>query len=228
MSTRLSNAFRQGWAGPIPDLPEDMEQRLAQSCAVARAAWPALVVDDERFVAYLAERLSAAGSGWRALDKICAADLYLACCCVEHNAAALACFEERLLSATAVKSYLRHIDASSSFVDEVRQILSARLLVGEPPSPPRIAQYSGRGALAAWVAIAAQRTALSLLRSDRARSRVKRDAVADAVPVGGDPEMDFLKARYRLEFRDAIGMTGYRSRCRSPDPSLSPVGSPEP
>jgi RNA polymerase sigma-70 factor (ECF subfamily) len=186
-------------------LPDGLDERLVALCEVARVAWLPLVLDDVRFVAYLAERLSTTGSSWQALDSLCVGDLYLACGCADVMPAALSHFEERFLSATAVKSYLRHVDASQSFVDEVRQILGTRLLVGEPPAPPRITQYGGRGPLGSWVAIAAQRTALSLLRTDAARSRVKREVVAEAFPVGGDPEMDYLKVRYRLEFRDAIG-----------------------
>ena len=66
---------------------------------------------------------------------------------------ALAHFERLFLP--AVDGYVGRLGLADAVVDDVRQELRIRLLVGEDP---RIGQYSGRGPLAAWVRMAAIRT----------------------------------------------------------------------
>jgi RNA polymerase sigma-70 factor (ECF subfamily) len=61
------------------------------------------------------------------------------------------------------------VDRSPELRDEVRQILWQRLFVGTGAAAPRILSYAGRGPLAGWVAVAAQRIALDL-RRDAARA----------------------------------------------------------
>jgi len=202
----LVEAFRRAWSGPPAELPSDFESQLAAACSSGHAdGEPPSPLAPERLVAYLAERLTATGAGPAALGRLQLADLHLACACADGNVAAHALFEERFLGVARMRACLRHIDAAPALVDEVRQLLRVRLLLGEPPVPPRITQYSGLGTLASWVGIAAQRAALNLLRGEQTRARVNREVVADALPAAGDPELDYLKARYRGEFREAIG-----------------------
>jgi RNA polymerase sigma-70 factor (ECF subfamily) len=201
----LTEAFRRAWSGPPPELPHDFEDQLAVVCALGREEVTPSAPTPERLAAYVAERLTAAGAGPTELGRLQIADLGLACACADGDAAALARFEKRFLEPATVRACLRHIDATPALVDEVRQLLRVRLLLGEPPVPPRITQYSGIGALSSWVGIAAQRTALNLLRGEQTRARVNREVVAEALPMAGDPELDYLKARYRGEFREAIG-----------------------
>lgn len=86
----------------------------------------------------------------------------------------------------------------------MRQLLRQKLFVVEADgAAPRIAGYSGRGQLSSWVGVAAQRTGLSLLRGERKHAHVD-DALADALPVGSDPELDYLRTRYRADFRKAF------------------------
>jgi RNA polymerase sigma-70 factor, ECF subfamily len=95
----------------------------------------------------------------------------------------------------------RRIDPSATFVDEVRQVLRVRLLVGEN-APPRIAEYQGRGPLRAWIGVAALRTALNLRRGVRATADV--DVIAELASAEPDPELRHLKTLYRAEFREAL------------------------
>src|SRR5688572_31992928 len=60
----------------------------------------------------------------------------------------------------------RRVDRNAAFVDEVRQALRIRLLVGEA-GRVRIDDYMGRGPLRAWLGVAALRIALNLKRAAR-------------------------------------------------------------
>jgi len=87
--------------------------------------------------------------------------------------------------------------------DEVRQTLWQRLFVGTPGQAPRILSYAGRGPLAGWIAVAAQRIALDLRR---AATRIAgSDPMADQLlPSEDHPEVDYLRMRYKTEFEDAV------------------------
>jgi RNA polymerase sigma-70 factor (ECF subfamily) len=97
-----------------------------------------------------------------------------------------------------VGAFVAHIDASADFADEVRQQLRERLLVG---AQPRIADYRGQGALGGWLRVAAVRTALTIKRA------ASRAEIAAPSPPAPDPELDFLKTRYRGELEAAFRAT---------------------
>jgi RNA polymerase sigma-70 factor (ECF subfamily) len=190
-------------AAPPPDDLADLLQRLESA---ARAAWPALALQPERFAAYLAARIPADHNDLRlALADVHAEDLYLACACVDGLSGAIAAFRERHRGVVA--DVVRGVDASPAFADEVEQLLFQRLFVAgdsDEAHPPRITNYSGRGPLAGWVGVAAQRTALSLRRGEVAQKRARQRAIADRLSVDLDPELLYLKQRYRAEFEIAF------------------------
>jgi len=69
----------------------------------------------------------------------------------------------------------------------------------------RIETYGGRGPLGAWLRVAAVRVARALARDRRGALPIDEPgAVADPI---ADPELSFLKERYRREFRDAFHET---------------------
>src|SRR5437660_11970880 len=134
---------------------ERVDDLLAEALALAHAALPGLQIDDRRFIQHLAGRVEPDQSLAAALEVLNVADLYLACGCLAGDAAAIDRFVQTYL--TKVGKYLARLNPEPSLVDEVRQELSRKLLVGEPPDQPRIATYHGRGSLEAWVAVSAQR-----------------------------------------------------------------------
>jgi RNA polymerase sigma-70 factor (ECF subfamily) len=89
-------------------------------------------------------------------------------------------------------------------VDEVRQQLRHKLLVAEPGERPRIADYAGRGPLQAWVRVAATRAALDLMRAGGARAGADLEPDDLASGSGDSPEVDYLKERYRPQFKEAF------------------------
>jgi RNA polymerase sigma-70 factor, ECF subfamily len=178
-----------------PQLAEALEA-MRQA---GRAAWPEveLSADDlARHVAKLAGDEPIAS--W--LSDRPAADLYLACGCAALHPAALAAFDEHILS--HVESFLTSMRPDRAFVDEVRQVLREKLFVG---ATPKIAEYAGRGSLLGWLRVVTVRTSLNLKRR---RSETPDGATGEDHGPGreqaGDPELDYLKAHYRSAFRTAI------------------------
>ena len=158
-----------------------------------REAWPSVALPPEAFVRYLAAR--------GMLDAAHPADLYLACACAERAPGAVEAFEAAYMG--RVGGYLVKMRPTRPFLDDVRQTLREKLLVGRDGAPPRIAEYDGRGALASWLRVVAVRTAVDL---HRATDHDEEPADDDRVLPGAvtDPEVGYVKQRYRGAFNDAV------------------------
>jgi RNA polymerase sigma-70 factor (ECF subfamily) len=170
-------------------------ETLEQAYAAGRAAHPRLVVDREDFAAYLDAR---AGEWGGALAH--APDLYLACACLRRVAHAVDSFVALYLAKLPV--YLGRLAKGEDFVAEVRQQLAERLLVGSEDHPPHLGEYAGRGSLEGWVRIAAQRTALNLVRGSGRSASFTEAVERRMVDTGGD--LAVVKERYREPFSRAF------------------------
>lgn len=184
------------------------EEVESSALRAARAAWPEIVIDPGRFAAHVAACRRAGGGAPEHL-----ADLYLAWAAVEGDAVAVRSLDERVLAATAPA--VRRVDGAADFVDEVRQLLRVRLLVGTAEAPPRLAEYHGRGPLVGWVRVAATRIALNLKRDQRPAAAID-DALGELAAGDADPEVRYLGTLYRAEFgaalREALGALSDRER----------------
>jgi RNA polymerase sigma-70 factor (ECF subfamily) len=193
----LSLSFR----GARPDAPADaaLEPALQLLVAAAQAEHPEICLDEQAFAAHLGAVL-AAGAGVAELSALRAADLWLALGCAQGDPRALRVFDERLLG--ALPRLVSRLRLDRAAIDELGQVLRERLLVGAPR--PRIADYAGAGPLEAWVAAAAVRTALNLQRQAAPEARAARDQEASLPAAGLDPELGYLKSRYRRDFEQAF------------------------
>jgi RNA polymerase sigma-70 factor (ECF subfamily) len=204
-------------AAPHGSAPQDLPELLRRLEQAGRTVWPGLALPPERFIAYLAARMAPDYTDLRlALADVHAEDLYLACACcavagAEAVPGAVQAFRQRYRA--VIQAVVRGVDPAPSFADEVEQTLFRRLFVvekragggdGDGGHLPRITNYSGRGSLAAWVSVAAQRTAFSLRRDEVAQKRARERAMADRLSVDLDPELLYLKQRYRAEFEIAF------------------------
>ncbi len=195
-AAHLPEAVR-GWLMSLPDLPE----LLAGLLAAARAAWPGVMVAEDRFLPYLADRVPVQEDARQALCGLAAADLYLACACAAGDERAIAALEAR---------YFREIDLSTqaigagpALIEEIKQRLRHHLFVADAGAAPGIAGYSGRGQLRRWMRVIAVRTARQLLRRDR--EQAGGDSLIAALPADAtDPELAHLKQSYREAFRAAF------------------------
>lgn len=163
--------------------------------ARAHAAWPAGWVEPAELVAHAARFVATPAE----LDALHAGDLYLALACARGVPAALAVLEREHLA--RMREFAASVDRRPAFAAELAQELRARLLVGAPGRPPRIATYSGRGSLGGWVRVAAVRLARDLAHAERRAGGVgdpaaAADADAAIDPHRVDPELGYLKRAY--------------------------------
>lgn len=184
----------------LPRMDELPEQELQRILSLGRKAWPAVRMDPGWFARRLGEKLEGDADRTAMLQDLPAADVYLACACELANEAALAEFERSYL--TEVPAFVARIDPSAAFADEVKQELRDQLFVGKAGTRPLIAGYAGRGPLGAWLRVIAVRTALRVGRS-RGGDAPPPDPSA-AFGHSPDPELDYLKLRYRVLYEDAL------------------------
>jgi RNA polymerase sigma-70 factor, ECF subfamily len=171
-------------------MQRDISPALA-AFEAGRAAWPGVALGYERFATRIDELEVTA-------DDLVArgADLFLATACAERDAAALRVFEERFV-ATIEQPRLQ-----PALLDEVRQKVRMKLLLGDEPS---IARYRGRGPLAVWVRVTAARVAVDVAAAAHAAPRQADTHILDLlVSMDQSPELETVKARYRDRFRAAL------------------------
>jgi RNA polymerase sigma-70 factor (ECF subfamily) len=163
----------------------------------ARARWPGVTLDPTRFRERLLECAARPdASPEEVLPSLHTDDIYLACACAAGDVPALELFDAQLL--TRVGDFVARVGRAPQFVDEVRQRLREALLVGRSGGRPGIAAFSGRGALASWVNVAALRTALDLRKRE---GDVREASEDDAVWAESHPELGYIKEHYRSDFR---------------------------
>jgi RNA polymerase sigma-70 factor (ECF subfamily) len=99
-----------------------------------------------------------------------------------------------------------HLLSQHLRADEVRQALRVKLLVRDGDNEGKLAQYTGRGPLAAWLRIVAVRTVLSMRRATGpSAAREEEDELLGGIAAeGADPELEHLRATYKDAFRTAF------------------------
>lgn len=182
-----------------------LEQRLRSIWEEGVRAWPDFTLPVEDFVLYLSGHMRgpAPEKTWdERLQEIHAVDLFLAAACMRQDPVALKVFDRVYLR--RVSGWLSSFD-NLTLIDEVRQVLRVRMLVGEDAQGGKLRDYAGRGSLLNWLRTAAFRIALNqregstYLESEPARSQLEGGFL-----TGQDPELAYIKARYLTEFKDAL------------------------
>jgi len=185
------------------DLPAGVtRERVAQAAArigqAGRAAWPGVALDDAAIEARLCDRLR--DDPETRLDDLHDGDLYLAFALAGGDPAAVRAFEDKLVPQIDVA--LRRMRLAGGTSDEVKQALRFELLVGD--GSPKIADYAGRGELAAWLRISATRKALKLIRKGD-REETLDEVLLDHWPAQTpDPRHKHLRSQYTAELKRAI------------------------
>jgi RNA polymerase sigma-70 factor (ECF subfamily) len=178
---------------------EHLEELLSAHYAAGQTQWASVPLTPERFVRHLARHLPEGSP--EVLRQLHAADLYLACACSETERHALLAFEQHILQ--KVPARLGQLSAAT--VDEVLQVLRQRLLLGRGGMPPKIADYSGRGPLLAWVRIIGSRVAGELASQDgRQELFDEPPEVLARMLSSDDPERALLKEDSRQVLAEAL------------------------
>jgi RNA polymerase sigma-70 factor (ECF subfamily) len=171
-----------------------MSADLQAAYQAGRAAFPGVELAEARYAEFVRERLGAALP-----EAPIAADLFLACACIDGDRRALEAFDAGYLA--LVPQFVARLEASAAGIDELRQRLREKLFVGVAGGPPKIAEYTGRGRLQSWLRVVAIRSALNEKASHKPESPASD---LDERLATADPELDYLRQRYRGEFRDAF------------------------
>lgn len=181
----------------------ELERALDAAVAAARQDWPTLALDPATFRRHLAEQLPE-GSGPDQLAALCISDVFLACACARGVDGAAMEFERRYMP--VVGAAAGRLGGGPALADEVKQVVREILFVGAGNSGPAIADFSGRGNLKAWVRVIATREGLRILRRDKGRVGVQDEALYTVLSPSdeADPQLTYLKERYRAEFRRAF------------------------
>jgi RNA polymerase sigma-70 factor (ECF subfamily) len=172
-----------------------MQTWLAERWVAARRAWPGVELPPEAFYAWVAAR---AGSD-EEMRALRTDELYLTCACAHGDRRAFVHLESRYFGGVAAS--LSRLRLGILTVDELTQILRARLFVTDGKKKARISGYSGRGDLGSWMRVIAVRAALRQLRSEK---RVRADAQRVPAPLPMDAELGHLKRQYGGHVRAAL------------------------
>jgi RNA polymerase sigma-70 factor, ECF subfamily len=139
-----------------------------------------------------------------------AGDVYLAAAAAGGSEDAVRVFDSQLLS--ELPRWLARLRLSGDVVEEVRQGMRSKLLVGPPP---KLMQYRASGTLGAWVRMVAVRMALDLCEAD--------PLIGGRLATGEEPLLNALDQEQRLirnkygglfqeALRDAVGQLSKRDR----------------
>jgi RNA polymerase sigma-70 factor, ECF subfamily len=152
-------------------------------------AFPAVELSRDAFIMFADARTET----WKGNPER-AADMFLACACIERIPAAIAEFLS--VFGERVPLYLGKLARNPDLVAEVRQILVTRCVIGEAGKLPALTAYSATGSLECWLRATAVREALALNReSDRNAGDV--EAVLEAQIPWVDHEISMFKQIYR-------------------------------
>ncbi|WP_394822961.1 sigma-70 family RNA polymerase sigma factor [Pendulispora albinea] len=162
------------------------------------------------FVRHLAER---AAIGNVPHDTY-AGDVYFAYACIRRVGGAVEAFYQTFDH--VIRRVISHRGTSRDMVDDTVQSVYERLLVGAAGSRPKLADYAGTGPLRSWVASAAATTTLMIHRAVGRRREQPRCDMDEVREVAAQPDLDYMKRKYKVELEDAIAMAfihlGHRDR----------------
>jgi RNA polymerase sigma-70 factor (ECF subfamily) len=190
----LAPAARQGLREA-----DDLDARLGHAWARVD---PSFGLEPTAFMAELARCVGDAPGA--ALERLHVEDLALALACADGKPEALEAFEHAHAADLA-----RRLEAMTGDLDRAEDLLQelrVRLFVPAAAGRGRIAEYTGRGSLRAWLRVTARRHFID-------RSRVGHDDRRTDLPsasvlpglVSVDPEIAAVQLRYREQFQRAFG-----------------------
>jgi RNA polymerase sigma-70 factor (ECF subfamily) len=174
-----------------------LQERLTRVLEQAHAAWPGVELAGARFAGHLARLLSAEAPPDE-VEKLAVTDVYIARAAADGLPSALKAFEARFLP--EVDAAVARLKLPPTGLDEVRQLLRQRMLVGSAEAPARLAAYPGTGPLSGWVRAAALWLALDWQRQRSGQVQADDGDLSMLMAPGDDPELAYLKNTYRAEF----------------------------
>ncbi len=173
---------------------------LAAHLEAARAAYPAIVLADDRFAAELARRLGEHASPER-LASVRAPHVFLAIASVDGDEAAIRELDREL--AREAEQCAGRLRALPDQAIEARGHLRRILFVSEPGRPAAIGAYAGKGDLRSYLRVIATRELIRIINKGRREIGVE-DEVLERLSPSTDPELVYLRDHYRADVDAAL------------------------
>jgi RNA polymerase sigma-70 factor, ECF subfamily len=186
---------------PVMTVNDPNEQLALEAAWRAQCAErPGFAVPLARFSDFVRARRPEEGPLAEVLATYCLPDLFLACACLAGDAAAIAAFERELapIIDKAVASFGPQAAA------EVRQGLSASLLVDHRGKGPLLQEYRGEGALRRWLRVVAVREATRLYHLVKREGPSEDEALFDSLVGPGDAAAELVGRDAAEKFRKAF------------------------
>lgn len=217
----LAPSFLAALAAPVAaQLADDAATpaALAAQWDAAREAWPDIGVPPDRFASELARRIGPHETGAATLAAVAAtrgSDVYLAIACCDRDARAIGRFDDligRELRQVAIK-----LRASPDQTAELQAELRRLLLVDDGPRRAALRDYAGRGDLRSYLRVMATRAMIRAINRGRREVVVDDGELFDRLLPQDDPELGFLRARYRETVDAAMraALSGLDARSRA-------------
>lgn len=198
MAERLVGVFLERWKGEVRDVPTALQSGLEELVSRGKQRWPSVALESIAFVRHLGDHAPTDTDPVTAVARVRAEELYLACACANGCPEAVRICDTELVH--KLRPHIARLRADPGFTDEALQAVRDRLFVSSQAAPPKIAQYRGQGALDSWIRMVGLRTALNLIASERRHDALDDDHLSTMLQPGDDPELDYIKARYRAAF----------------------------
>jgi len=183
-----------------PMHPAEWPIELRAAVERARAAWPAISADDERFARRLLEILG--DQPIAVLAELHVEDLYLAWTCAERNAEALAAFEARM--SPVMDAILTRLGIDPARREDLLQDLRLHLVVGSNNGQGKLGQYRGQGNLERWLRATALRAAYRAASKWRRYMALDDSELAAVSALDHDPALVHLKEHCRIELKNSF------------------------
>jgi RNA polymerase sigma-70 factor (ECF subfamily) len=196
----VANAPRSSQPGVLA-FP-DLDSFLKHSIEIARSAFPEINISADSFVACWAGHLPGSAQVAEVLHRTRLPELYLTVACAHGDKRAWAILEERYFKSIDVA--LSRLHLPPELWDDVKQEMRRTLLIRTGPNLPKIAGYSGRGSLNAWLRTIALRFGQRQLRSELKAELSEEDELLPGSFVEKDPQLSHIRRVYLKEFKAAF------------------------
>lgn len=177
--------------------PPDFVPHILTALEKGRSRWPTFAVNERAF----AERLSLLEAQWEG-GSFEEEALYLVQGCLDGNEKAHRELENLLWEQLALLSHFRLSVADQNEVHQ--QVLTSLLVAPDEHSMPRLAQYSGKGTLNAWLHMTLLRATLDRLRREKRTVPVDDELLLGQPADSVDLDLHVLKQRHAGQFSAAF------------------------
>jgi RNA polymerase sigma-70 factor, ECF subfamily len=174
---------------------------LVRALEAARATYPGVALEGGAFAAHVCEKLADLGAGANE-TSLRMTDLFLARAAAEGDRAAILYLERDTFG--EVEAAYRRFPSCPVSLDDVKQRLREKLLLGRDAARPQILGYAGTGALRGWVRAAALHLLLNIVQRE-SREQPTDEELFDVI-IGDEPsaETAYLKLACREELEAAL------------------------